>query len=319
MPSGPLRPWGETVHNALCAKQPANTLMRPLDHPCRTAPRSSRRRRLLGSLFASGAVWALTGVGARAQTPASPQTQATTRSALRQRVAQATRLSILTDRITRSQVQRALGVLAPRALRIHNESLAEARQILAALQGDSSSATNTRSLLDTASQQVTTFLRDSESLPINDRAALARLAEQADEAGASVDNLVAAYVQAMETPTAAILQTTADLQRLTQHLAVHYLMARAGVSPAEQMQEVIEGRQAFESALATLKRSALRNPRIDAAMPLLEGQWTFLRMALNNTATDSTALQTVSTTSERTLEVLSDLYALYESALRQSA
>jgi hypothetical protein len=280
------------------------------------APASPERRAALGGALACGATLALAWPQAFAQTPAQGQAQSANAEAFRQRVAKATRLSILTDRITRSQVQRSLGVLVPRAERIHTESLAEARQLLATLQGGAGS-TGTRNLLDTASQQVSGFLVASESLRIGDSAALARLAVQADEAGASVDKLVAAYVLEIGLPTASILQTTADMQRLTQHLAVHYLMARAGVSPAEQMKEVTAGRQAFEAALPVLKKGTVRSTRIDAALPLLEGQWTFLRMALANTAADASALQTVSTTSERTLEVLTDLYGLYESALRQ--
>lgn len=230
-------------------------------------------------------------------------------------VAKGTRLSILTDRITRCQAQRALGVLVPRAERALADSVSEARSILAVLRQTSGPAP-IPGLLASAEQALTDLLKASDALRPDDRAALGRLAVTADQAGEAVDQLVAAYVQSMGQPTASVLQTTADLQRLTQHLAVHYLLAKAGVDPSTQLKEVDNARREFETRWQSLKQAPVRNARTEAAVPLIEGQWTFLRAALTQTGSDPAALQTTATTSERTLEVLTDLYNTYDSLLR---
>lgn len=292
-------------------RRPASSRVVPQAQPG-SAP---RRSVLIGLVVAGfGVPWRLTSAQNRAPAAAAPVTPPVT-DALKAHLTQATRLSILTDRVTRAQVQRSLGVLVPRAERVLKESTTEARQLLGALrQGGGSPAT--RSLLNAAAPQVERFLSASDNLRLEDRNALARLAEQADEAGEAVDKVAAGYLLDLGAPTVAILQTTAQLQRLTQHLSVHYLLARAGVQPQEQMKEVAEGRQAFESGVSALINSAMSGQRIVASLGLLDGQWTLLKMALANTSTDPMTLQTVSTTSERTLEVLTELYTLYEAALR---
>ena len=231
-------------------------------------------------------------------------------------VSRGTRLSILTDRITRCQAQRLLGVLTPRAERMLADSVAEARNIMAALKQQGAGSAAIAPLLASAEQGLGALLSASEIFRTEDKAGLGKLAVLADKAGASIDRLVAAYVQAIGQPTASVLQTTADLQRLTQHLAVHYLLSRAGIDPTEQLKEVDTGRRAFETLLQNLKQSPVRSARTDAAMPLIEGQWTFLRATLTQAGTDVAALQNAATTSERTLEVLTELYAAYDAALR---
>lgn len=275
-----------------------------------------QRRTALIGLGCAGAgllaaPWRLAGAQTKTTGPAS-----TPADAIKSHLAQATRLSILTDRITRAQVQRSLNVLTPKAERIHKDSISEARQLLSGLRQGSGSPT-TRAALSAAEPQLVAFMAASETLLPDDRGALARLAVQADHSGEAVDKVVAGYLLDLGVPTAAILQTTANLQRLTQHLAVHYLLARAGVQPQEQMKEVTEARQAFETGLSALKTNPVTSQRITTSIGLLEGQWTFLRMALSNTSVDPLALQNASTTSERTLEVLTELYGHYETALRQ--
>lgn len=230
-------------------------------------------------------------------------------------VSKGTRLSILTDRITRCQAQRLLNVLTPRAERMLADSMAEARSLMATLKQAGAPASG-GPLLASADQELGALLSASDGFRVDDKPGLGKLAIAADKAGASIDRLVTAYVQAIGQPTAAVLQNTAELQRLTQHLAVHYLLSRAGIEPAEQQKELDAGRRAFETLLQGLKQSPVRGARIDAAMPLIDGQWTFLRAALTQAGTDPAQLQNVVTTSERTLEVLTDLYAAYDAALR---
>ncbi len=259
---------------------------------------------------------ALLVLGATALWPSGVHAQASgAANELRLLINRTTRLSILSDRITRCQVQRFMGILASRADRVYTDSLAESRQHIAAIRRAVVSAA-TRSVALEADKQASAFLDANEGWKTTDRAGLAKLSVQADTAGEAVDQLVEAYVKELGQTSAKILQTTADLQRLTQHLAVHYLLAQAKIDAAEQLKEVDKARLDFDSGMTQLRQSPLRNPRIEAGLKSIADQWLFFNTALQKKQADSSALETTSTTSERTLETLTELYTLYEATLK---
>lgn len=229
-------------------------------------------------------------------------------------VGKATRLSVLSDRITRSQAQRVLGVLGARAERVLLDSSAEARKLLTEL-GTGSLAG--RAPYQAAAKAYDEFLRTSERFDGKDRAALGRFAVQADAVGELADQLVELLITDMGQSVARILSTTADLQRLTQHLAVHFLLAQAGIEEKEQLREISAGREAFVQQLGELHQAPLRGGQISELLPLLDNQWMLMNLALGQTRRDQAALENACTTSERTLEVLTSLYPQYEAALRQ--
>lgn len=265
----------------------------------------SRRKWLTWSLMACVPSWAWA------------QGAAVSAAEWRELIKQATRLSILTDRITRAHVQRHLQVLPSRADRVLIDSLAEARQLLSVL----SQAPGSRSVgavQGASEREVAGFLEQAATVNSSDRGAVVRLADRADQAGDVVDQWVGAYLGSLGQAEADVLRVTANLQRLTQHLAVHFLLAKAGVAVETQMREVQEGRQAFEAGLSALKQSPFRQPRIVSDLALLENQWLFMRNALTAAAADAAALQNAATTSERTLEALNDLYTQYEGVLRSA-
>ena len=269
-------------------------------------------RRLFLALAAGCGLSTLTLRSAHAQTPRPAARDAPDLKSL---IAKATRLSVLSDRITRSQVQRSLGVLASRADRVLADSTQEARKLLTELAA-SNTAAATRSQIASASQAYDGLLKASEKLAITDRPALAQFARLADDVGEAVDKVVELLIKDSAQPMAGILSTTADLQRLTQHLGVHFLLARAGVEEKEQLKEVAQGREEFIKHMAELKKANLKTAQTDGLLQLLDNQWMFMNQALGSTGRDVTAMEHVCTTSERTLEVLTSLYPQYESALR---
>lgn len=272
-----------------------------------------RRAIALASLLPA---WVFLAGTVDAQTPAAARRPGPDTPDLKALVAKATRLSVLSDRITRSQAQRVLGVLPTRADRVLADSTAEVRRLLSEL-GASTAAPATRAQYQTVAKGFDEFLRASERLDVKDRNALARFARQADEVGDATDQYVELLVKEVGQPTARILSTTADLQRLTQHLAVHFLLARAGIEEREQQKEVNTGREEFAKLLDELRKSPLQNGSITGQLQLIENQWLLMNQALNQVARDMASMENACTTSERTLEVLTTLYPQYEAALKQ--
>lgn len=230
-------------------------------------------------------------------------------------VAKVTRLSVLTDRLVRSQVQRSLNVLVQRADRVQSESQSEATRLLKDI-AEPMAATASFKQFQSVAKDYGDFLGQVASMDPKDKSTLIKLTVRSDEVGEDVDKLAAALLKEMGQPLARVLTTTADLQRLTQHNAVHFLMARAGIEEKEQQAEVDKGRADFTKLLTELKAAPLKSSQVDMLLPLLDNQWTLMNKALDLKSRDGVALENVATTSERTLEVLTQLYPAYENLLK---
>jgi hypothetical protein len=278
---------------------------------------TAERRIVLKQLLASLAC-ATAGVSLAQAPPAAPARRAGAPNAAEARalVAKATRLSVLSDRITRSQAQRVLGVLGTRAERVLLDSSGEARKLLTELGAGSLAG---RPQYQAAAQVYDEFLHASERFDSKDRAVLGRFAVQADVVGELADKLVEMLINDMGQPVARILSTTADLQRLTQHLAVHFLLAQAGIDEKAQLHEIGTAREAFVKHLGELHQAPLRGGQINDLLSLLDNQWMLMNLALGQTKRDQSTMENACTTSERTLEVLTSLYPQYEVALKQLA
>lgn len=237
-----------------------------------------------------------------------------TTSELRTLTAKASRLSVLSDRLTRSQAQRSLGVLRTRAERVLMDSTAESKRLLTEL-SHAALSSSTRPQHQLAAQGYLNLLTVNEHFDPQDRQALAKLAIQADEVGEELDKLVALLIRDLGQPVAGVLATTADLQRLTQDLAVHFLLGRAGIDEKDQQKRLDTGREHFGKLLGDLRKSSIQTPNIGQQLQLLDNQWTLMRQALNLSSRDTSAMENTCTTSERTLEVLTRLYPQYEAAL----
>jgi hypothetical protein len=257
-------------------------------------------------------VLGLSGVGAWAARK-SPRLEAEEVYGL---LGQCTRLSVLSGRILRSQAQRALNVLPQQAQTILSASTAEVRQLLRELDN---------ALLDTALhatnqsmiQAYTTLLRASETLNPKDHAALLRLGYDTIATVNAVDKLDEHLLQQVGNQTARIMVTTAEMQRLTQHLAARFMMLRTGLGDKEQRTVLLADREAFARGLAQLQAAPLKTTKIQEQLALLANQWLLMDAALGKESAEASAMEHVCTTSERTLELLSALYRDYDVALKQ--
>lgn len=247
--------------------------------------------------------------------PAWAQATAAKSADYRLLVGQATRLSVLSDRVTRCQVQRALQVLSPRAERQLDDTQREVTAVMAELAAANLSPT-TRRLQQEAAQSYNDFLKNSKTFDISKTDNLVGFAEQADVVGDKVDALVAALLTESGQAQAQLLAVSADLQRLTQHTAVHFLLASAGLQTAQQMKEVESARQVFGNKFENLQKAALKTPAIDNQLQLLGPQWLLMSAALAHPGRDNRTLENICTTSERLLEVTTALYRLYDAALK---
>lgn len=226
-----------------------------------------------------------------------------------------TRLSVLSDRVTRCQVQRVLGVLVPRAERQLDDTKREVRDVMTEL-GTANLSADARRLLQVAVGAYDAFLKKSQALDVSRPDALVPFADEADAVGDKIDALVGALVAESAQPVGPLLATAADLQRLTQHTAVHFLMASAGIQVAEQRKKVDVARKQFNEKLQSLQTASLKTPAIDSQLQLLGPQWLLMSSALGQPGRDMKTLENISTTSERLLEVTTSLYRLYDAALR---
>jgi len=230
-------------------------------------------------------------------------------------IGRATRLSVLSDRVTRCQVQRVLQVLVPRAERQLEDTQREVQDFMSLLQTANLPA-GTKDLLRTAVTGYESFLNTSRQLNVSTPGALVPLAEEADAVGDKMDALVGALVAQSGQPMGQVLATVADLQRLTQHTAVHFLMASAGIQAAEQLKEVEQARKEFTDKLKALQASPPKNPAIESQLQLLGPQWLLMDNALSHPGRDIKIMENICTTSERMLEVTTSLYRLYDSVLK---
>lgn len=234
---------------------------------------------------------------------------------MRPLIGKATRLSVLSDRVTRCQVQRVLRVLVPRAERLLEDTRREVRDSMTELNAASLSA-DARKLLQAAADAYDAFLKKSQAMDISRTDALVAFAQEADEVGDKMDALVNALVVESGQSMGQVLATAADLQRLTQHAAVHFLMASAGIQAPEQLRQVELARTAFNDKLLGLQTAALKSPAIESQLQLLGPQWLLMSSALGHPGQDLKTMENISTTSERLLEVTTALYRLYDAALK---
>lgn len=274
------------------------------------------RRALLWRMGVATSCLGVAGVGT---VFAQPQPKAAkppaTADELRVLIGKATRLSVLSDRVTRCQVQRSLNVLVSRAERQLEDTRREVVKVLDELAAVGLPDVAQRHLAP-AKEAYEGFLKKSNALDVSKPDTTAEFADVADVVGDRVDALVAALVQASGRTTSQVLAITADLQRLTQHAAVHFLLASAGIQPDKQLKEVSQARTDFGAGLRTLVGSSVRSDAIDSQIKLLEPQWLLMSTALTHPGRDLRTMENICTTSERLLEVTTTLYGLYDGALK---
>ncbi|WP_374667665.1 type IV pili methyl-accepting chemotaxis transducer N-terminal domain-containing protein [Ramlibacter sp.] len=261
--------------------------------------RGLSRRTLLGQ---AGAVL-VAGLAWPAQAKALPISQAINRAG---------RLRALSQRLSKAYVQAALEVLPDRA----QDILANTQQLLAGSLAELSAGGGPADL----QAQLTAVERDHRALVAAvggrpRREAGLDVARTADTLLESANRLTQAYESQSRQASARIVNVAGRQRMLSQRAARAYFLAAAGHDSPAVRNQLATARSEFGQGLVTLQAAAISTPAIRNELELARSQWLFQEAALARAASPET-LQTVATTSERVYEVMDNLTALYDAALR---
>lgn len=138
---------------------------------------------------------------------------------------------------------------------------------------------------------------------------------QADQMLAQANSATQALEHLAQAPTAKLVNTAGRQRMLSQRLAKNYGLVAAGLDSRPLREQMAADADEFQRAMAQLANAPLSTPAIRSTLELGQGQWVFFDMAIKRQP-NARGLEDVATTSERLLEVMDSLTALYEAALQ---
>lgn len=147
------------------------------------------------------------------------------------------------------------------------------------------------------------------------KTAFQAVSAQADQMLALANTATEALERQAQAPTARLVNTAGRQRMLSQRLAKNYELAAAGLDSRAVREQMAGDADEFQRALAQLLKAPISTPAIRSALELGQAQWVFFDAALKRQP-DARGLEDVATTSERLLEVMDSLTALYEAALQ---
>lgn len=138
---------------------------------------------------------------------------------------------------------------------------------------------------------------------------------QSDQMFAAANTATEALERLAQAPTARLVNTAGRQRMLSQRLAKNYELTAAGLDGRAVREQMAGDAGEFQHALAQLVKAPISTFAIRSALELGQAQWLFFDTALKRQP-DARGLDEVATTSERLLELMDSLTALYEAALR---
>ncbi|WOO33504.1 type IV pili methyl-accepting chemotaxis transducer N-terminal domain-containing protein [Diaphorobacter limosus] len=147
------------------------------------------------------------------------------------------------------------------------------------------------------------------------KSGLQAVSAQADQMLTHANSATQALEHLAQAPTARLVNMAGRQRMLSQRLAKNYGLVAAGLDSRPLRDQIAGDAEEFQRAMAQLAGAPLSTPAIRTTLELGQGQWVFFDMAIKRQP-NARGLEDVATTSERLLEVMDSLTALYEVALQ---
>lgn len=148
------------------------------------------------------------------------------------------------------------------------------------------------------------------------RDTVAAVAQTSDKMMAAAQATAEAFEKSAKVSTAKLVTTAGRQRALSQRLARDYFLVAAKLDGKGLREQMKADATELRLGLETLSAAPISTPAIRNELELVKGQWLFFDAALQRKVDDK-AMETVATTSERTLEVLEKLTDLYDAALKE--